>query len=146
MAPNAGSVGFEQIKPGARLRGLDPAGLAEVVSVSNFGNDAINLVFRVDGRVAERLVYRGEERVFELINSGRAYAFDADGGLLRLASEAYRIRLAHLFDPYLAISASQIEALPHQITAVYGEMLPRQPLRFLLADDPAPARPSWRAC
>jgi hypothetical protein len=25
-------------------------------------------------------------------------------------------------------------------------MLPRQPLRFLLADDPAPARPSWRAC
>jgi SNF2 family DNA or RNA helicase len=53
-----------------------------------------------------------------------------------LASEAYRIRLAHLFDPYLAVSASQIEALPHQITAVYGEMLPRQPLRFLLADDP----------
>jgi SNF2 family DNA or RNA helicase len=57
-------------------------------------------------------------------------------GLLRLASEAYRIRLAYLFDPYLAVSASQIEALPHQITAVYGEMLPRQPLRFLLADDP----------
>jgi SNF2 family DNA or RNA helicase len=136
MAPSAGSDGFEQIKPGARLRGLDPAGIAEVVSVSNFGNDAINLVFRVDGRVAERLVYRGEETSFELINSGRAYAFDADGGLLRLASEAYRIRLAHLFDPYLAISASQIEALPHQITAVYGEMLPRQPLRFLLADDP----------
>ncbi len=26
--------------------------------------------------------------------------------------------------------------LPHQISAVYGEMLPRQPLRFLLADDP----------
>jgi superfamily II DNA or RNA helicase len=136
MAPSAGSGGFEQIKPGARLRGLDPAGIAEVVSVSNFGNDAINLVFRVDGRVAERLVYRGEETSFELISVGRTYAFDADGGLLRLASEAYRIRLAHLFDPYLAISASQIEALPHQITAVYGEMLPRQPLRFLLADDP----------
>ena len=27
-------------------------------------------------------------------------------------------------------------ALPHQITAVYETMLPRQPLRFLLADDP----------
>jgi hypothetical protein len=127
---------FEEIKPGARLLGLDPAGIAEVVSVSKFGNDAINLVFRVDGKVAERLVYRGEETSFEFVSAGRAYAFDADGGLLRLASEAYRIRLAHLFDPYLAISASQIEALPHQITAVYGEMLPRQPLRFLLADDP----------
>jgi SNF2 family DNA or RNA helicase len=28
------------------------------------------------------------------------------------------------------------EPLPHQITGVYGEMLPRQPLRLLLADDP----------
>jgi hypothetical protein len=41
---------FEEIKPGARLRGLDPAGIAEVVSVSKFGNDAINLVFRVEMR------------------------------------------------------------------------------------------------
>src|SRR5258705_13100292 len=38
--------------------------------------------------------------------------------------------------PNLAIHPSRIEPLPHQITAVYGEMLPRQPLRFLLADDP----------
>jgi hypothetical protein len=127
---------FEDIKPGARLRGLDPAGIAEVVQVARFGPDALNLVFRVDGRVGERLVYRGEESGFEFLEAGRSYAFDADGGLLRLASEAYRIRLAYLFDPYLAVSASQIEALPHQITAVYGEMLPRQPLRFLLADDP----------
>ncbi|MER8599361.1 DUF3883 domain-containing protein [Mesorhizobium sp. M1339] len=127
---------FEEIKPGARIKGLDAAGVAEVVSVSKFGADALNLVFRAGGKVAERLVYRGEETGFELVTTGRAYAFDADAGLLRLASEAYRIRLAHLFDPYLAVSASQIEALPHQITAVYGEMLPRQPLRFLLADDP----------
>src|SRR6266581_2355979 len=127
---------FEDIKPGARLRNLDPGGIAEVVQVARFGTDALNLVFRANGRVGERLVYRGEETSLELVYSGRAYAFDADGGLLRLASEAYRIRLAHLFDPYLAVSASQIEALPHQITAVYGEMLPRQPLRFLLADDP----------
>jgi hypothetical protein len=43
---------------------------------------------------------------FEFLETGRSYAFDADGGLLRLASEAYRIRLAYLFDPYLAVSAS----------------------------------------
>lgn len=127
---------FDDIRPGSRLRGLDAAGIAEIVQVARFGADALNLVFRVNGRVGERLVYRGEEASFELVEAGRAYAFDADGGLLRLASEAYRIRLAHLFDPYLAVSASQIEALPHQITAVYAEMLPRQPLRFLLADDP----------
>jgi superfamily II DNA or RNA helicase len=84
----------------------------------------------------ERLLYRSEEIGLSFEQAGRSYSFDADGALLRLASEAYRIRLAHLFDPYLALSTSQIEALPHQITAVYGEMLPRQPLRFLLADDP----------
>jgi superfamily II DNA or RNA helicase len=129
-------LAFDDITPGARLRGLDPSGVAEVVQVARFGADALNLIFRANGRVGERLLYRGEEASLELVDAGRAYGFDADGGLLRLASEAYRIRLAHLFDPYLAISTSQIEALPHQITAVYGEMLPRQPLRFLLADDP----------
>ena len=127
---------FDDIRPGTRLRGVDGSGIAEVVQITRFGADALNLVFRINGRVAERLVYRGEESAFEIVEAGRALGFDADGGLLRLASEAYRIRLAHLFDPYLAVSASQIEALPHQITAVYGEMLPRQPLRFLLADDP----------
>ena len=127
---------FDDLKPGARVRGLSSAGVAEIVQVARFGADALNLIFRADGRVGERLVYRGEEASFEFVEAGRAYAFDADGGLLRLASEASRIRLAHLFDPYLAVSASQIEALPHQITAVYAEMLPRQPLRFLLADDP----------
>jgi SNF2 family DNA or RNA helicase len=127
---------FDDLKPGARLRGFDPQGEAEIVQVARYGPDAANLTYRVDGRIAERLLYRGEESGFEWVKGGRAYGFDADGDLLRLASEAYRIRLAHLFDPYLAINASQIEALPHQITAVYGEMLPRQPLRFLLADDP----------
>lgn len=127
---------FEDIKPGSRLRGLDPVGIAEIVQVSRFGPDALNLVFHANGKIGERLVYRGDESAFEVIEPGRTYSFDADGGLLRLASEAYRIRLAYLFDPYLAVTASQIEALPHQITAVYGEMLPRQPLRFLLSDDP----------
>ena len=112
------------------------AKIAEIVQVSKFNLDALNVVFRVDGKIGERLVFRGDEIAFEIVELGRLYGFDADGGLLRLASEAGRIRLAHLFDPYLAVSASQIEALPHQITAVYGEMLPRQPLRFLLADDP----------
>ena len=124
------------MKPGIRVRGLTPTGIAEIVQITRFGADALNLVFRADGKVGERLLYRGEEITLELVESGRAYAFDADGGLLRLASEAGRIRLAYLFDPYLALSTSQIDALPHQITAVYAEMLPRQPLRFLLADDP----------
>ena len=67
---------------------------------------------------------------------GRPWSFDGDGALFRLVSEAQRIRLAHLFDPLLAIHTSVVDPLPHQITGVYDAMLPRQPLRFLLADDP----------
>jgi hypothetical protein len=51
-------------------------------------------------------------------------------------SQALRIRLAHLFDPVLAVHTSVVEPLPHQITAVYDAMLPRQPIGFLLAGDP----------
>ncbi|HCX68720.1 MAG TPA: RNA helicase, partial [Rhodobiaceae bacterium] len=72
----------------------------------------------------------------EVEKAGRPWSFDADGALLRLVTEANRIKLAHYFDPYLAIHTSLVDPLPHQISAVYGEMLPRQPLRFLLADDP----------
>jgi superfamily II DNA/RNA helicase len=60
--------------------------------------------------------------------------------MFRLVSEAHRIHLAHLFDPVLAVDASLVDPLPHQITAVYEEMLPRQPLRFLLADDPGASK------
>jgi hypothetical protein len=70
------------------------------------------------------------------VEQGRPWSFDGDGALFRLVSEALRIRLAHLFDPVLAVHTSDVEPLPHQITAVYESMLPRQPLRFLLADDP----------
>ena len=41
-----------------------------------------------------------------------------------------------MFDPYLAVHTSSVEPLPHQISAVYQEMLPKLPLRYVLADDP----------
>ena len=128
---------LEDIKAGAAVRGLTPDGVAKVVQVEWFGDQAIKVTFEdASGAVKNRLVYRNEEPTLEIVASGRPWSFDGDGNLLRLVSEAYRIRLAHLFDPYLAIHTSQIEPLPHQITAVYGDMLPPQPLRFLLADDP----------
>ncbi|HEV8526241.1 MAG TPA: hypothetical protein VGS60_01655 [Actinomycetes bacterium] len=43
--------------------------------------------------------------------------------------------MAGQHDAMLAVTTSDLEPLPHQIKAVYGE-LPRVPLRFLLADDP----------
>src|ERR1700737_3588390 len=53
-----------------------------------------------------------------------------------LLVEATRIRLAYSFDPFFAVSLSGVQALPHQLQAVYERMLPQARLRFLLADDP----------
>ena len=128
---------LEDLRPGAFVGGLAPGGTARVVHLEWFGDQAIKVTYETPaGAVANRLVYRNEEDTLEVVEAGRVWSFDGDGARLRLVSEAWRIRLAHLFDPYLAVQAARIEPLPHQITAVYGEMLPRQPLRFLLADDP----------
>jgi SNF2 family DNA or RNA helicase len=114
-----------------------PDALVTVVSVTWHGSDALTLVYRgPDGRVADEILYRHDEPRLEVVESGRPWSFDGDGSLFRLVSEAHRIRLAHLFDPVLAVHTSLVDPLPHQITAVYEAMLPRQPLRFLLADDP----------
>ncbi len=72
--------------------------------------------------------------------SGPRWTFDADGAAFKLASEARRIQLAHLFDPYAGVASSTIRPLPHQIEAVYNRLLPLQPLRFLLADVPGAGR------
>jgi superfamily II DNA or RNA helicase len=128
---------LEDLTPGARVQGIIPAQAVTVVQVEWHGSQALTLTYRDDGgRVANQLIYRANEAALQLEEAGRTWSFDGDGKLFRLASEALRIHLAHLFDPYLAVHTSNLEPLPHQIRAVYGDMLPRQPLQFLLADDP----------
>lgn len=128
---------LEQTLPGTVVRGILPDALVNVVSVQWFGSEALELTYKTaDGKVANELLYRHDEPRLELVEHGRPWSFDGDGALFRLVSEAQRIRLAHLFDPVLAVHTSVVEPLPHQITAVYQAMLQRQPLRFLLADDP----------
>jgi len=128
---------LEDLTAGTRMSGIAPIGVATVVSAEWIGDQAVKLVYKdTSGQYGERLVYRDDEPGLEIVAGGRPWSFDGDGALLRLVSEAYRINLAWLFDPYVAITTSIIEPLPHQISAVYEEMLPRQPMRFLLADDP----------
>src|SRR3989475_7976369 len=128
---------LEDLKPNAAVRGVLPDCAVSVVSVQWFGSEALELTYKdPGGRVANQLLYRHDEPRLEVVEQGRPWSFDGDGSLFRLVSEAHRIRLAHLFDPVLAVHTSLVEPLPHQITGVYEAMLPRQPLRFLLADDP----------
>jgi superfamily II DNA or RNA helicase len=108
-----------------------------VVAVDWHGTTCVTLTYRgADGDVGEELVYRADEARLRVDGAASTWAFDADGELFRLAAEARRIRLAYLFDPRLAVHLSLLDPLPHQIQAVYGDMLPRHPLRFALCDDP----------
>jgi SNF2 family DNA or RNA helicase len=128
---------LEDLTPDAAVRGILPNSLVSVVNVAWHGSEALTLVYRTpNGDVAQEILYRHDEPRLEMVEAGRPWSFDGDGALFRLVSEAHRIRLAHLFDPVLAVHTSLVDPLPHQITAVYEAMLPRQPLRFLLADDP----------
>jgi SNF2 family DNA or RNA helicase len=128
---------LEDLQPNASVQGILPHCLVTVVSVQRFGSEAIELTYKdPTGKVANELLYRQDEPRLEVVVQGRPWSFDGDGHLFRLVSEAQRIRLVHLFDPLLAVHTSVVEPLPHQITAVYEAMLPCQPLRFLLADDP----------
>lgn len=128
---------LEELTRGASILGVLPDAAVTVVDVAWFGSDALELTYKdAAGRLGNQLLYCDNESALRVAQAGRCWSFDADGALLRLVSEAYRIHLAYLFDPLLAVHTSLVDPLPHQITAVYEEMLARQPLRFLLADDP----------
>ncbi|MDR1776730.1 MAG: hypothetical protein LBR31_02725, partial [Desulfovibrio sp.] len=128
---------LEEITVGSRVAGIAGGSPVSVVAVKWHGTNAMTVTFKnAAGNVAEQILYREDEERLDVGDGSLPWSFDADANLLRLASEAYRINLAHIFDPYLAVHTSSIEPLPHQISAVYQEMLSRLPLRYILADDP----------
>ncbi len=128
---------LEELTKGATVAGITPDALVTVVDVQWRGSTAVELTYKTAaGQVARKLLFRDDEPRIEIAEAGRPWAFDGDGETFRLVAEAKRIDLAYLFDPYVAVTTALVEPLPHQITAVYEELLTRQPLSFLLADDP----------
>lgn len=127
---------LEEVNPGLRIDGLIPTETITVVAVQWHGHNALELTYKTtSGWLGQQVVYRQDQEKLIISQSG-ARAFDANASEFKLVAEAQRITLAGLFDPMLAVATSDVQPLPHQIQAVYGELLPRTPLRFLLADDP----------
>jgi hypothetical protein len=99
---------LEDLQSTAAVRGILPEQVVTVVSVQWFGSEALELTYKgPSGRVPTSCSIAMTNR------ASRSWSTDAR-----------------------AVHTSLVEPLPHQITAVYEVMLPRQPLRFLLADDP----------
>jgi superfamily II DNA or RNA helicase len=128
---------LREMTPGLSLAGIEPRQIVTVVATVPLGDGALQLIYRTpDGQMKERLLSAVDEPQISVATIDRPFSFDGDGNAFQLTCEAKRIDFAFLFDPMMAVHTSNLEALPHQITAVYESMLPRQPLRFVLADDP----------
>lgn len=128
---------LENITKGTYVNGIIPNQMVEVIDAVWHGTDVIEITFKDNlGNPNNEILYRDNEHNLEIVTASAPWSFNASSEKFKLISEAYRIRLAYIFDPMMAIHTSIIEPLPHQITAVYDSMLPRQPLRYILADDP----------
>jgi superfamily II DNA or RNA helicase len=129
-------VQLESIQAGRRYVGIVPGRAVRVDLAQQQGDSATVIWTDGDGNIGRQVLFRDHETDIEEQAAGATWDFSADPSEFKLASEALRIKYAHLFDPFSAVHSSAIQPLPHQIQAVYGCLLKQQPLRFLLADDP----------
>ena len=134
---------LEEIARGSAVRGILPDGIVTISDVRWIGTVAIEVTYKDSaGRLGNELLYRDREPTLEIAEIGQPWSFDGDAALFRLLSEANRIRLAYLFDPLLAVHTSLVDPLPHQITAVYAEMLSASHFDSFWRTTPAPVKPS----
>lgn len=104
---------LEDLTPGVQVKGIIPQQNVTVIDVKWHGNIAVELFYkRADGQPGTQLLYREDEPKLDVQRMGRTWIFNTDGETFRLISEAYRIHLAHLFDPVLAVHTSLFEPLP----------------------------------
>lgn len=125
------------LSAGATVIGLAGQSPTKILSVERLTDDSALVAYRMeDGTLSEKIVFSDAIQHVRVVQAGAAFSFDAPAEAFLLAAEARRMKLAHLFDPLAALGTSSVDPLPHQLRAVYEEMLPRQPLRYVLADDP----------
>ena len=128
---------LSSLSVGQKVKNLIPNQTVDIVAVKMIGDNAAEITYKDERGIPDNYILDSEQAdELESAEVDAKWSFNSDAEKFRLVSEAYRINAAYLFEPYLAVRASLIEPLPHQISAVYEKMLVRQPLRFVLADDP----------
>ena len=94
---------LEDINKNAAVTGIVPGQVVRIVTTEPVGFDALTVYYKpADGQLPERMLFRADEANLALAEAGRPWGFDAPGAAFKLAAEAYRINLAHLFDPMMA--------------------------------------------
>jgi hypothetical protein len=122
----------ERFSKAAQLYGFEPGEVVLGLSADPLSDTAAAFIYEVDDeRLCDRVPLRSDESEPTIGSVGRPLTFGAD---LKLAAGAYPIKLAHPFNPMMAVHASNVAPLLHQITLAYESILPRRPMRDLLID------------
>lgn len=134
----ADEVFLDTLRPGVRVRGIVSGQVVTVAAVTPVDVGVAEVLYRdQDGTLGDTVLTHDRATALQVVaDSEHGPAFDGDPDGFRLVAEALRIKYAALCDPMVAVNSSDVEPLPHQIRAVYSDLLPQVPLRFLLADDP----------
>ena len=128
-------VGDADLRPGAIVEGASLSERIQLVLVEQLG-----ALFKLGGKGLRTGRYHelllSHTQIAQLKISPVEEPFDGDPMRFRLGVEAQRLGLAYEYDPYFSLSIAKVDPLPHQLEAVYDEILPLPRIRFLLADDP----------
>lgn len=110
---------------------------AEVKTIKQIGKDhfEVGVVYTEDKKF-DSVIYPFTEikKLDSPIESATKLKFEPSWKL-DLYTDALRFKHAYLYDPLFSLSTTRIDALPHQVEAVYDRILPAHEQRFLVADD-----------
>lgn len=110
----------EDIKKNDAVAGVEPSLIVRAVTTEPVGPDTLTICYKTaDGGVCERVVFCSDEPKLALADAGCPWAFVAPDEAIKRTALANRINLAHLFYPTIVVDTSNVERLPHQITADY---------------------------
>lgn len=85
---------LEDITVGCSVTGISGSNTVEIVAVKWFGTAAMEVTYKnSSGQAGNQLLFRDQEESIEIVGDALPWSFTADTDLMRLCSEAYRIKL-----------------------------------------------------
>ena len=121
---------------GTLIKGLMDSEIARIDAFKTHGK-MISIRFTgLQSNVQDsRILSESDLLKLEILGQEGEFTFLGDPEKFLLFAEAERIRSSYLFDPLFAVNCSIVDALPHQVEAVYRVLLKMPRIRYLLADD-----------
>ena len=118
------------------VQNLIPEEPVTILRVKQMGGDISLTFFGNNTNKRQTLVLTPDEITkLKVITEEGQFNFTGNAVAFSLFVEAERIHAAYQFDPLFAVNCSVVDPLPHQVEAVYKNLLPLPRIRFLLADD-----------